>query len=171
MNFNPFYDRIFLWGMPGSGKSTFGSRLARQLNCGFTDLDLYIEHAAGQTIPQIFRNSGEDEFRLMEHKALQEVIDRKRGVIATGGGTPCFFEQASLMKQAGLTIFMDVPVEVLSKRVAGRTGRPLLDKSSDQYIKLSQIRESRLPFYEMAHIRFKKEPADLLEQIDRYFSR
>ncbi len=171
MNFNPFSDRIFLWGMPGSGKSTFGRNLAKQLHCAFTDLDVHIEHTAGKTIPQIFREKGEDEFRRMEHEALLQVMKSKHGIIATGGGTPCFFEQAGLMKESGLTIFLDVPVAVLAKRVAGRSGRPLLDKSDDQTTRLRELRDSRLPFYEMADITIKKETADLLDQIDRYFSR
>ncbi|MEJ2005791.1 MAG: shikimate kinase, partial [Cyclobacteriaceae bacterium] len=137
MNFDPYSNRIFIWGMPGSGKSTFGRHLALGLQCAFTDLDIYIENACGKTIPQLFREKGEGEFRNLEKQYLREVVQQKTGVIATGGGTPCFFDQEQFMKQHGLTIFLDTPMDIIERRVSGRTGRPLLDKSDDQ---LSELR-------------------------------
>jgi len=157
--------------MPGAGKSTLGRRLAQRLHCAFTDLDIYIENGAGKTIMQIFREEGESAFRQLEASALNEVIRHKTGVIATGGGTPCFFDHVHLMKENGLTIFLDTPMEQIQKRVAGRTGRPLLDRKDDRSVALIRLRDERLTYYRQAEITFKKEPADLMDQIDRFFAK
>jgi shikimate kinase len=170
MHFDPSTDKIFIWGMPGSGKSTLGRRLAHQLICNFTDLDIYIENKSGQTIPQIFKQQGEKYFRQMEHEALQELIQTRAGIISTGGGTPCFYDHVDRMNQAGLTIFLDTPMSTIIKRVSKRSGRPLLDNKSNKESELFNLRSTRLRFYEQADIRIKEEPDDLLEQIDRFFS-
>ena len=77
--------------MPGSGKTTLGKRLAREMLMPFVDLDKEIERREGKSDQQLFSESGEDYFRQVESKELIEwAASPKSFVMATGGGTPCF---------------------------------------------------------------------------------
>ncbi len=91
--------RIFLIGYMGSGKSTLGRRLAKHLNLQFVDMDHYIEERNYKTIPQIFAEEGEAEFRKKERKALEELSEFTNIIIATGGGAPCFFDNIDIMNR------------------------------------------------------------------------
>ena len=82
--------KIYLVGYMGSGKSSVGNLLAEKLKLGFIDFDRYIENEAGKTIAEIFDEDGEDKFREMEHRHLQNVLGKQNVVISLGGGTPCF---------------------------------------------------------------------------------
>jgi shikimate kinase len=84
--------RIFLIGFMGCGKSTIGKKLAKTLSCKFIDLDKYIERKTGESIQQIFKEKGEKYFRVLETESLMEICESDNLVIATGGGTPCFFD-------------------------------------------------------------------------------
>ena len=77
---------IYLVGMMGAGKTTIGRELAHQLNYRFTDSDVLIEAVAKQSIPEIFAQLGEAEFRNLESQVLMELSQYPRMVIATGGG-------------------------------------------------------------------------------------
>ena len=83
----------------GCGKSTLGRRLSEHLNLQFVDMDHYIEERNYKTIPQIFAEEGEAEFRKKERKALEELSEFTDIVIATGGGAPCFFDNVELMNK------------------------------------------------------------------------
>ncbi len=89
--------RIFLIGMPGAGKSTLGQQTAIALNLDFHDLDVLIVEKTGMEITEIFRERGEEYFRKIEAKILKEVVqDQDDFVMATGGGTPCFYQNIEL---------------------------------------------------------------------------
>ena len=92
--------RIYLIGYMGCGKSTLGRRLSEHLNLQFVDMDHYIEMRNHKTIPQIFAEEGEAEFRKKERKALEELSEFSDIVIATGGGAPCFFDNIDLMNNS-----------------------------------------------------------------------
>ncbi|MCA6078056.1 shikimate kinase [Fulvivirga sedimenti] len=171
MSFNPNSDKIFIWGMPGSGKSTFGRKLAEQLSCTYTDMDDWIVAQAGKSIPQIFREQGEDEFRKLEKEALRSICEKTTGVIATGGGAPCFFDNADVMNDAGLTIFLDTPLLTIYNRLRDREGRPLLDNTNDLYGTLKQTFAQRKNWYCEARIHIKSETTDLQKEIDRFFTK
>ncbi len=83
--------RIFLIGFMGSGKTTLGKELSKDLDLKFIDLDAYIENKIGMTIIDIFNNKGEEKFRIIEKECLIELSTEEHIVIATGGGTPCFY--------------------------------------------------------------------------------
>ena len=170
MSFDPTSDRIFIWGMPGSGKSTFGARLAAMLGSVHIDLAERIEEQSGKPIPVIFREEGETFFRRLEHDVLLDILKGEGGVISTGGGTPCFFDHAERMKLSGLTIFLDIPLDVIAERVSGRTGRPLLDGDEEKTAMLATLYKKRRPFYEQAHVVLQEEPDDLPQLIARFFS-
>lgn len=110
---------MFLVGFMGAGKSSVGVALARMLGWPFEDLDQRIEARTKRSIEQIFRDSGEAEFRRLEHAALQELLSGGIGrrVVALGGGAFIQPENAALLGQDGLrTVFLDAPVDELYRR-------------------------------------------------------
>ena len=136
--------RIFLVGMPGSGKSTIGKLLAEELHINFIDLDTAIEERELMQITEIFDTRGEDYFRKVESGVLRSIIENEQAlVMSTGGGTPCFYDQMKLLNQAGVTIYLRAPVNILIERTAENTKRPLLrDNHSARIQELLQDRES-----------------------------
>jgi len=147
--------KIYLIGMPGSGKSTLGKQLAERLSLPFVDLDTVIEDQQQKAVSDIFLEKGEDHFRLIESQLLREWAGSEKSfVMATGGGTPCFHKGIDIIKQTGLSIFLDVSLEVLLNRLHSKTDRPLLNsidaKEKDE--KLRSIRSSRLSCYQNAHL-------------------
>ncbi len=138
----------------GSGKTTVGRMLAEMMDFEFIDLDKRIETSFGRSIPEIFFHHGEQAFRVHEreclHHLLNETIDC---VVATGGGTPCFFDSMILMKEAGKTIYLKCSPEILFERLRGSSSRrPLLSRLTDSE-KLNYIAKhihERNTFYESA---------------------
>ena len=116
----------------GSGKTHLGERLAAQLSRPFFDLDRLLEAGEGKTIPAIFAEKGEAAFRNLERQYLHTLEKEPPAVIATGGGTPCFFDNLDWMNACGTTVYLETPVAVLYERLRGeRAGRPLLAGLSD----------------------------------------
>lgn len=147
--------KIFLVGMPGSGKSTIGAALAKRLNMNFVDLDHQIGIREGRTVTAIFDAEGEDYFRRVEAALLREWSARPDDfVMSTGGGAPCFFDGILVINVSGLSIFLDEQIDVISSRVAGREDRPLLraETPGDVRRRLEQLRASRLACYQQAHV-------------------
>ncbi len=148
--------RIFLIGMPGSGKTRIGRALAKRLQMPFFDLDHEIEKEGKKSIPEIFLIEGENYFRIVEKDVLRKVIDReKQCVLATGGGAPCFFDNMAYMNQNGITIFLNVPLKDLYERLVkrGTNTRPLLKDmtSGELKIELQQKFNDRIPYYRSAN--------------------
>ena len=98
---------IVLTGMPGSGKSTIGKILAEKLGFDFYDTDKLIEHKTQKTIPEIFAECGEDEFRKIESEVIFEISSVQGAVIATGGGAILNNENIKLLRQNGRIYFID----------------------------------------------------------------
>lgn len=140
-------------GFMGCGKSTMGRSLASMLNLTFIDLDTYIEGKYFKTVPQIFADEGEAEFRRKEHKALEEVALFDDVIVATGGGAPCFFDNMDLMNRAGYCVFLDVEINTLVNRlIHSKTERPLIKGKSPDELKsfIAELMMKRRPFYENA---------------------
>ncbi|CAM4363828.1 shikimate kinase [Cytophagaceae bacterium 50C-KIRBA] len=153
---------IYLIGMPSSGKSTLGKELAKNLGFSFTDMDKLIETREQKTISEIFSNQGEAHFRELERKTLHGFQPDQSMVIATGGGVPCFFDNMDYMKKHGISIFLNVELNDLAKRLYKAQGnnRPLLDKSQSEEAVIATIKktfEERLPFYKQADIQVDGE--------------
>ena len=106
---------LILVGLPGSGKSTVGKRLAELLSLPFTDLDGAIEAKIGQTIPRYFAGHGEAAFRDVESAALRQASERPSQIIATGGGAVLREENRTIMQQNGCVFFLDRPVANVEK--------------------------------------------------------
>ncbi len=145
--------RIFLIGFMGCGKSTMGRTLALSLNMTFIDLDTFLEEKYFRTIPQIFAEEGEANFRLKERKVLEEVAAFDDVIVATGGGAPCFFDNVDLMNNSGLCFFLDVATSSLvSRLITAKTERPLIKGKSPEELHgfIEEMMEKRRPFYEKA---------------------
>lgn len=149
--------RILLIGFMAAGKTTLGKALARELGLQFIDLDHYIENRYRSTVSQLFAERGEEAFRQIERNMLHEVAEFEDVIIATGGGTPCFFDNMDYMNGQGTTVFLEASVDTIHTRLTiARTQRPLVaQKTSDElrdYI--IQMLELREPYYSRAHHTF-----------------
>lgn len=166
--------RIFLLGYMGAGKTTLGKAFARALGLTFVDLDWYIEERYHKTVRQIFAERGEDGFRDLEKRMLHEVGDFENVVISVGGGTPCFFDNMDYMNQAGETVFLDVDVKVLFRRLkAAKQQRPLLADKNDEELTAFIVKalQKRLPFYTRAKHVFNGEQLEDRNQIKQSVER
>ncbi|HVK79933.1 MAG TPA: shikimate kinase [Verrucomicrobiae bacterium] len=142
---------VALVGLMGAGKSTIGRRLAHALDLPFADADTEIEHAAGRTIPEIFAQHGEPEFRRGERAVIERLLDRPAHILATGGGAFIDPRTRALMKERAITIWLKAPLDVLMKRVSKRDDRPLL-KEDDPRAVMQRLMDARYPIYAEADI-------------------
>ncbi len=127
--------RIFLIGFMGCGKSTIGKKLAKTLSCKFIDLDKYIERKTGESIQQIFKEKGEKYFRVLETESLMEICKSDNLVIATGGGTPCFFDNMQRILDKGICIYLKMEANNLVKRLSKeKSKRPLIENLTEKYL-------------------------------------
>ncbi|MCM1348969.1 MAG: shikimate kinase [Firmicutes bacterium] len=159
---------IFIIGFMGSGKSTFGRALARELKRDFIDLDNYIEKRFHANIRDIFATRGEDGFRDLERRMLNEVSEFEDVVVACGGGTPCFFNNVDLMNRRGFTVLLTAThATLLSRLKIGRKRRPLIVSMSDDELAayITEALEKRMPFYAKAAHTFSGDRLDSAEQI------
>lgn len=104
---------IILIGMPMSGKSFYAKALSRTFLKKVTDIDEEIHHIEGMSIPTIFKTKGENEFRRIESEVIMNVSKELRQAISTGGGSILNAKNIDYLKQNGIIIFLDTPLEVL----------------------------------------------------------
>ena len=153
----------------GAGKSTVGTRLARQLGWRFVDLDERIEQASGITIPEFFERHGEPAFRQFEADQLRSALGRalefhESTILALGGGTYAQPGAPEFLRNSGVpVIWLDASIDVLLSRCMTMSGRPLFrDEAS-----FRRLYEERLPTYELADYRVESDadPWRVVEQI------
>ena len=148
-------DKIYLLGFMGSGKSTFGKKIARVLNYEFSDLDNYIESVAAQSVACIFETQGEANFRSLESECLTHYNTKKKIVVATGGGTPCFQNNMDLMLKQGCCVYLKLPEGALYQRLyQASPKRPLLMGKSEDELRsfIHDLLQQREPIYMRSHI-------------------
>lgn len=127
---NRLTKNIVIIGMPGSGKSTIGKELSKRLNIKFCDIDEYIIKKEGKSIPEIFQK-GEEHFRNIESMAVREISSKVPQVIATGGGVVKREENIEVLRQNGIIIFLNRPIEHIVHDVDIKN-RPLLKDGSEK---------------------------------------
>jgi shikimate kinase len=136
---------VFLVGFMGAGKTSVGEALAARLGWRFIDLDGQIEGRQQRKISDIFRDSGENEFRRLESVELQQVlaeVERKAAVVALGGGTFVYPANSHSLRNCGYTVFLDASVEQLWQRAQAQGARPLA-VSENHFRQLYAARRSR----------------------------
>ncbi len=168
---------IVLIGMPGSGKSSVGRRLAQRLGLEFIDSDAKIEEAAGgMSVSDIFVRHGEPEFRSLEARVIARLLESGPTVIATGGGAFLNSNTQALIRQHGLSIWLKAEVDILLRRVKRKNDRPLLHGDDPEGV-LRRLLSERKTSYEKADITVISREAphetvvdSIIEELKKYLS-
>lgn len=135
---------IYLCGFMGCGKSHIGRLLSEKLSAKFIDLDKHIEDVEGMSIPDIFKEKGEDYFRKREADCIKSF---KEGVVvATGGGALLREETALFAKDNGTVIFINTAFDTCYSRIKGDKHRPLAVNSTKE--QLQELFDKRFPIYQ-----------------------
>lgn len=165
--------KIYIIGFMGSGKTHWGGQLSQKLSIPFFDMDEQIVNSEGRSINEIFEKYGEEYFRLKEKGILHVITENNTSfVLACGGGSPCYFNNIDYMNQAGTTIWLNTPINVLFERLKkDKNKRPLLKDLSDVQLMSFIIKKfsDRKIYYEQADIVIDEEDISLDHFIERIF--
>jgi len=137
----------------GSGKSTLGHEFARRIKCRFVDLDQELERKHQLSIPMIFEQYGEEQFRKWETDLLLHISEEDNLIVATGGGLPCFHNNMEVLNKSGITIYLKLSAEIIFTRLSKRReSRPLISNFDDDELKefIADTLEKREKFYLLA---------------------
>ena len=135
---------IILIGMPGCGKSTVGVILAKTLGMGFVDTDLIIQRQQKSTLQKLIDDHGLDRFREFEEQALKAVPDKSDTVIATGGSAVFCPEGMESLKENGVCLYLDLPLDELKRRLKNIKTRGIACRKGES---LEDIFAEREPLY------------------------
>ena len=142
---------IVLIGHMGSGKSTIGKILARELNWNFFDSDKEIEKKENMSINQIFTEKSESYFRNLEKKYIIKLMQNKNTVIALGGGSIKISKIRKFVEKEAISIFLKVDIKTLLKRLLNNKNRPLLINTNIEK-KIKVLDSERYKLYRNANI-------------------
>lgn len=139
----------------GSGKTTVGKKLAKQLNKKFVDLDHFMVEEVGMSIPAYFEKYGEAQFRELERDSLRKLAN-SNAVVSTGGGSPCYFDNMDFMLSHGTVIYLALTAKALWSRLQQSKieSRPALKglKNEELLAFIEEKLAERVPFYTQAHL-------------------
>lgn len=164
--------KLFLIGLPGSGKTTIGKELAKELHISFVDLDHEIERQEGRAITSIFKSDGENHFRKVESDLLKEwCAGPLNFVMATGGGAPCYSNNMELIKTSGVSIFLDVPAKEIVRRIKNNQlkERPMLASVHPEELKdkIEFLRSHRISFYREANFSLQGDAIKVKDIVEK----
>lgn len=142
---------LALIGFMGTGKTSVGRLAAHLLHFDFLDTDHVIEARAGKSISDMFRDEGEPAFREWERRIVAELPQRRRTVIATGGGLPMHEPNLASLKTHALVVCLWASPEAIYERVRIHSHRPLL-QDPDPLAKIRSLLATREPFYRQADV-------------------
>ncbi len=137
---------IVLFGFMGTGKTVTGRLLAERTGMELVDMDAVIEQREGRSISAIFAQDGELAFRVMEHDLTQELAQRDRLIISTGGGVVLHADNLIDFRKSGLLICLTASPETIFRRLEKDATRPLL--SGDMKEQITALLKERKPFYD-----------------------
>lgn len=140
-------ENLVLCGFMGCGKTSVAKRLGELLGISPLDTDQLIERQEKKTISAIFKEHGEETFRSLERKVVQEVSSQKGAIISLGGGTVLDPRNVEAIKQNGLLVWLDTPIERIIEVLQGDTSRPLAKGGEPE---LRARHDSRAPVYQHA---------------------
>jgi shikimate kinase len=159
---------IYLVGFMGCGKSSVGRALAEELGWCFVDLDEDIEKCAGAAVAHIFDTQGEANFRALETEALKKRVQIARSgqpqVISLGGGAFTIEENIDLVLNHGVTVWLDAPFDLIERRIAEETHRPL----ARDPVRVKNLFDLRRGAYALADYRIETgedDPAAIVSRI------
>jgi shikimate kinase len=161
---------IFLVGFMGAGKTTVGQALAEAMGWMFADLDTLIEQREGQTVREVFEMRGEPEFRRIEREAIVACRAMSKAVIALGGGAYIAEANRTLLREIGVTVWLDCPLEICLRRISGDAARPLLRSREE----MNELFERRRPAYALADLIVEtgdRSPEELAAEILKLLAR
>jgi len=168
---------IVLIGMMGAGKSSLGVRLAEALETTFLDADAEVEKAAAMSIAEIFEKHGEAAFRDGERRVIKRLLDEGPMVLALGGGAFMDDQTRALVQQKALSVWLDVPLAELVKRVKKKPDKRPLLKGQNIEAKLTELMQTRGPVYATAALRVdvgggthEQAVARLLAALDAHYA-
>ncbi|MBF6354371.1 hypothetical protein IU449_07425 [Nocardia higoensis] len=153
---DPRTPRVVLVGPPGAGKSTIGRKLAKELGVDLYDTDAGIERETGRTIPEIFAEDGEPEFRRIEERVVRRAILAERGVVSLGGGAVLSANTRALLRNRTV-VYLEISVAEGLRRTGASNQRPLLN-GDDPGAKYRELMRTRRPLYrEVATVRVRTD--------------
>lgn len=154
---------VVLVGMMGAGKTAVGRALSQRLDVPFLDSDAAIEEAAQATIAEIFARDGEAFFRDRETEVIGRLMAGPAGIISTGGGAFMKERNRDLISAKGMSVWLDVDVDVLWERVRHKDTRPLL-RTANPRATLAELFEARVPVYRLADLRVTAQASTTIEE-------
>lgn len=159
---------VYIIGFMGSGKSSLGKSLAESLNFDFIDSDCFIENREGISVVEIFKQKGESYFRKAESDALSYLSHFENTIISTGGGMPCYEDNIKVIKESGISIYLEVDIDILTHRLENeKDKRPLISNYNSSEIK-SYIEiefNKRKAIYEQADIHINNSSLNIEESV------
>lgn len=165
--------KIFFVGFMGSGKTHWGRLLSQKLQIPFFDLDEQVVGSEEKSIPEIFEEKGEEYFRMAEKDTLHIITESHDSfVLASGGGTPCYFNNMDYMKKSGTTVWINTPIDILFDRlVMEKQNRPLLKNLSDMQVRGFIIKKfsDRKIYYEQADVIIDEDSKTMEKIVEQIF--
>ena len=137
--------KAVLIGLPGSGKSTIGRRLAKAVGCALLDTDAVIEERTGRTIADIFATDGEPGFRRIEEEVIREALATHDGILSLGGGAVTTAGVREALS-GHTVVYLEISAAEGVRRTSGSTVRPLL-AGPDRAEKYRELMNDRIPLY------------------------
>ena len=149
---------VALVGFMATGKSKIGRLLAKRLDWPFVDTDRHIEEAMGRSIAEIFREQGEGAFREAEREAIVSLLAGDARVLAVGGGAFVNPDNREALNRNALTVWLDVPFELILPRLVRSRDRPLAANRSES--ELRALWQERRQYYAAARVRIEVADED-----------
>jgi shikimate kinase len=167
---------IVLVGLMGAGKTAIGRKVATALGLVFIDSDQEIEDVSRMSIPELFEHYGEPEFRALEQRVIQRVLEGGPQILSTGGGAYMNAHTREAVRERGVSVWLKADLDLLMERVSKKQNRPLLKNDNPRAV-LERLMNERYPVYAGADITVvtrdeRKEviAAEVIEAIDRHLA-